>query len=46
MLPRTVLLLIFYLEYQKDVHGKKSVATSEQVCPTGSFQSRKQRFGQ
>ena len=25
------MLLIFYLEYQKDVHGKKSVATSEQV---------------
>ena len=30
------MLLIFYLEYQKDVHGKKSVATSEQVCMLGS----------
>ena len=32
MLPRTVLLLIFYLECQKDVHGKESVVASEQVC--------------
>ena len=32
MLPRTVFLLIFYLQCQKDVHRKKSVATSEQVC--------------
>ena len=29
---------VSYLECQKDVHGKKSVATSEQVCQKQTFE--------